>query len=394
MEIIGYHIATNLIARHDSTLCTEPPWIKFLLDSKDDTTIMTVYHLDYSIANLLVMIGMDEDSLRKLNTEGEIKYKGYKFRYVPKKFFSISRGSQFALLCDMSQYMDSWHLEPKIDEVDAIKKAHEAKSVGVSVYNALTNLGLTPKSLVSPISVFEKEILRKLDLPKIEDIPEEASEYAYNCTHGPWVETFQKGYFSDCNDMDIKSAYPSQLSELADIRNGNWIKSSKYEGNAYYGYCKGVVDITADFSPIIYSKSEEQTFTPKGEWETYLTKAEIDFIYEYGLGTFEIHDGWFWFPYEIVTPLRGLMNWLYQKKDGAVNMDKKIIKRVMAGIWGRTLQVLQTGEMGDYFNAVWGVEVESRNRLEVARFVLDNDLEDKLLSIAVDGVLVSNNGGC
>ena len=61
----------------------------------------------------------------------------------------------------------------------------------------------------------------------------------------------------------------------------------------------------------------------------------------------------------------------------------------MAGIWGYTLSVNYDGELGDYFNSVWGVEVESRTRLEVARFVLDNNLLDNLLSIAVDGVLVS-----
>ena len=150
-----------------------------------------------------------------------------------------------------------------------------------------------------------------------------------------------------------------------------------------------MVDITADFSPVIYSKTEEQNFTPKGRWETYLTKTEIDFIGKYGIGTFDLQDGWWWYPDKIVKPLEGLMNWLYVKKEGASGLEKKIIKRIASGIWGRQLQVLQTGELGDYVNPVWGVEVESRTRLEVARFVLDNGLVDRLLSIAVDGVLVS-----
>ena len=92
---------------------------------------------------------------------------------------------------------------------------------------------------------------------------------------------------------------------------------------------------------------------------------------------------------KIINPLKGVITWLYQRKEQSSSLEKKVYKRIMAGIWGRMLQVMQTGELGDYFNPVWGVEVESRTRLEVARFVLDNNLQDNLLSIAVDGVLVS-----
>lgn len=434
MQITGYHIGQGVIATSDSKLHTEPPWLNFLLDGEG---IKALYHLDYSVANLLVLLKFTEKQLRQLYNEskrykiinnvtnrqktviadsaeeacqrlgwpisdclveelskvksGTLQTQGYKFRYIPNKFFSIAYGSQFTVFSDMSQYMDSWSLDDGYNESPsdlALRKAYIALEVANEVYRALTKLGLHPKSLTSPIAVFEKEVLSKMDLPTIEDMPEEAAEYAYNCTRGPWVEAFQKGHFV-ADDFDIRSAYPFQLSQLADLRYGSFRKSKKYEPDTYYGYCKGMVDITADFSPVIYSKTEEQNFTPKGRWETYLTKAEIDFIRQYRIGTFVIYDGWFWYPDKIVKPLEGLMRWLYEKKEGASGLEKKIIKRIASGTWGKLLEVKQDNELGNYVNTPWGVEVESRTRLEVARFVLDNGLEERLLSIAVDGVLVS-----
>jgi len=185
------------------------------------------------------------------------------------------------------------------------------------------------------------------------------------------------------------SAYPYQLSQLADIRSGVWIHSNQYELDAYYGYAYGMVTINSDFSPIIFPKSNEQSFTPKGSWERCCTKEQIDYLYWYKRGTFEVYNGWWWYPDKIVQPLKGVMEWLYSKKEQATGIDKMVIKRIMAGTWGRTLQITQKGEPGDFFNPCWGAEVESRTALEVARFVIDNKLEDNLLSIAVDGVLTS-----
>jgi hypothetical protein len=253
----------------------------------------------------------------------------------------------------------------------------------------LSRLGLHPSSLVSPISAFDKEYFSKLDLPQFEDIPEEASEYAYNCCHGPWIESFAKGAYTKVYDWDLVSAYPFQLTKCIDTRKGTWLKSDKWDDSAYYGYCKGIVNITADFSPIIYSKTNEMSYTPKGEWETFLNKKEIEFIRKYNIGDFELESAWYFYPTEIVYPLKKMMDWLYAKKESSTGMTRKIVKRIMSGCWGRTLQV-DFGEVaGEFFNSVWGNEVEVGTRLEVAKFILDNDLVDHVLNIAVDGVLTA-----
>jgi hypothetical protein len=327
---------------------------------------------------------MSNTNLLKLYETSELKLSGYKFKYVPKKFFSIEKEDTFIVMADASQYMERWDLVG-----DPLDKAKEACKLGGQVYNALSKLGLHPKTLVSPISAFDKEIFSKLNLPDFADIPPEASEYAYNCCHGPWIQAFQVGHWGGgVHDLDIVSAYPFELTKCIDTRLGTWIKTEKYEPDAYYGFCHGIVNITSDFSPIIYSKTNEMSYTPKGEWETYITKQEIDFIKKYNLGDFEIFNGWWFFPDKIVYPLKKIIEWLYTKKETSKGMERKIVKRIMSGIWGRCLQV-DFGEVaGEYFNSVWGATVEVNTRLEVARFILDNNLVDHIIHIAVDGVLI------
>jgi hypothetical protein len=118
-----------------------------------------------------------------------------------------------------------------------------------------------------------------------------------------------------------------------------------------------------------------------------LTKKEIDFIEHYKLGTVSIIDGWEWVSTgEIEQPLKETLQWLFDKKELAQTpLEKDVIKRIMAGIWGKLLEV-QEGIPGYWFNPVWGAVVESNIRLKVAQLCLDNNVIP--LHIAVDGVLL------
>jgi hypothetical protein len=383
-QIIGYHLDrdSRTIFASNGEKCSESPYIEFLLKEQD--AIRVCYQLDFFIANLLKILNLTDKQLIQLHDTSELIIKGYKFKFVPKKFFSIIKGDKFIVLSDASQYMERYDLLG-----DPLEKAKEAQKVGIQVYNALSKLGLHPKSLISPISAFDKEVFSKLDLPQFEDIPEEASEYAYNCCHGPWVSAFQKGKWDKVYDLDVVSAYPHKLAtQCIDTRLGTWEKSDKYEPLAYYGFCKGMVNITANFSPIIYSVTNEQSFNPVGEWETFLTKEEIDFIRQYNLGEFEIYEGWWFFPDKITFPLKKIIEWLYTKKETSKGMERKIVKRLMAGQWGKTGEIMQDGSVGTYFNTPWHATVEVNTRLQVAKFILDNNLQDHILSIAVDGILI------
>jgi intein/homing endonuclease len=332
LKIIGYHIAPNIIANSDAETIQSSPWLDFLFADKGEC-IKVLYHMDYSIACLLKMIHLPKKACKELAETTDLEYKGYTFQYMPKKWFAIKDKStrQWAGFSDMSQYTDC-----ALDmEYSTVTCAISAKETGEKVYQSLHKLGLHPKSLTSPISAFNKEVLSTIDLPTVDDLPDEVAQYAYNCCHGSWIECFKIGHFSDTLDFDIRSAYGSELAKLIDFRYGTWKQSKKYMPAALYGYCKGEVTIDKPFSPILY-KSNSQLYTPTGSWETYLTKKEIDFIWENKLGTFEIDDSWWWIPnkdiaqFNNLMPLGNTIDNLYTKKQQASNnFEDNIIKRIM-----------------------------------------------------------------
>lgn len=99
-------------------------------------------------------------------------------------------------------------------------------------------------------------------------------------------------------DYDIIASFPTVARDLIDIRHCEWIKSNEYQANAVYGYCKGKITIHdwVTVSPIIYEAEDGSLLTPTGIWDTYLTKGEIDFVNKWGIGKFEIEEGWWATP--------------------------------------------------------------------------------------------------
>ncbi len=351
------------------------------------------YDLDYFAAVVFKSLDLSQADARKLINGKLHLYRdnqAYNITYYQSKYLGISkgagRGKLYAGFYNAEQYFGShYNSEP------AQKRAQEARDVTVRVSQILFNLGLDPDTLTSPVRSMEKSILRKLDLPTHLDIPSEVNDLALKCCPGSWVEAYQIGYWDKAYDLDITSCYPSVLAELYDTRRGVWKRSSTMPAEACYGFAKGVVSIKT-FSPIAFKVTEELTYTPVGTWKTYLTKEEIDFIYEWNLGGFKIDDAWWYIPEGIQNqPLKGVINHLFNKRGKGDKLQEKILKRCLSGLWGRTLHThYDRGELvyGDAFNPVFGCLVEVGARLEVARMILENNLyPDHLLHIAVDGVL-------
>jgi hypothetical protein len=419
-RILAYHITLKNAVNSDGEVCISD-LLSFILSKKEDT-IKVFYNLDYSAACILKLLGVNEECCQIISDETDLVMNGMngarvtlsegqrlmpdwiRIQYIPKKWFSIARGNEWTGFSDMAQYNDGSPLKLEQIPEDCLNYATEAQKVGEKAYSVLTSLGLHPKSLTSPIAIYEKEILCNADLPCIEDIPEEAAFYSYEACHGPWMEAYKKGYFSEVFDYDLKQAYTWQLSKLADLRLGIWVHTTGYVEKALYGYCHGIVTINSDFSPIVYSyENTENSFTPKGTWETYLTKQEVEFINKWEIGRFNLIDGWFWIPKVVINdtvkPYKQLLKPLAEAKESAKDeLTSFIIKKLYSGINGKQLEVRNTG-IGDYFNPVYFCEVETNTRLAVAEFVLANSLKDKLLAVTLDGVISShpvqldNSGG-
>lgn len=358
---------------------------------KDAIRIMSC--MDYDVANLLRIFNIKPDEAQRL-VKGNLYAPPYRLKYYgrPGKFFCAEKGfgyeKQYSNFCDASQY-DNKLREIKDDHSPeyGFARANKAKQIGEEVYSAFKKLGYKPESLISPTNVFRKSVLSELSLPKRADVPPEAEIIAYDCCRGNWLEAYQRGYFPKVNDYDLSSAYPFQASQLYDLRRGEWLQSPEYKSSAYYGYCRCEVYIDSEFSPILH-QIDGQNFTPTGVRETCLTKAQIDFINNYKLGYVTIIDGWWWIPKGTqYQPLKGIINYLYERKKASCGMEREIIKRIMSGsFYGLFIELQNDGnKTGEYFLSPYAAEIETRTQLKIAETCLVNNI--KPIHIAVDGII-------
>lgn len=390
-----YHISNGAIASSDGEIETRPYYLDYLMTTAD--TINCFYHLNYSVANLLKMVGITKEQGQTLLDKKQLNFKDFTIKYIPGKFFSLSKGTgyqrPFVSFSDLSQYHgdELWRQNPTENLIGLTKRGAE---IANAVYNTLTEIGLHPKTLASPIRAYQTEVLEKMSLPTIDHLPEQAAKYAYECCKGNWLEAHQIGHWDKVYDFDLNSAYPSETAALPDIRWGKWVRSNHYQNDAILSFCKASVGISADVSPIIYqrqdAKHERMNFNLQGEWEDCLTKQQIDFIREKNIGEVTILDGWWWikdaandYPifYDMIMAL-------FEHKSRYSGLPRDVVGRVLKGFYGKMLENID-GQMGALFNPVYGAQIECNTRLEVARFIYEHNL--KPIHIAVDGVMAAQD---
>ena len=66
MKVLGYHVSNNGIAANsEGQFVTEPPYLDFLLEQKEDM-MKVLYHIGYNVASLLKLIELTEkEAIRK-----------------------------------------------------------------------------------------------------------------------------------------------------------------------------------------------------------------------------------------------------------------------------------------------------------------------------------------
>lgn len=396
MRIVGYHISSKgIICNSDGEITDKPPYLDWLLEPKPDT-LKILYNMTQSIASLAKITNMTLEEIQELTKKTKAYFPPYKIDYIANKYFAIHKGyywgAPFAFFADAHQYKNTEVNEDR-NNIDCFRKAEEARRIGEVVYNTLRNLGLNPKSLTSPIKTFETEVLSKMDLPKIDNIPLEAGHYAYECCKGNWVEAFQLGHWKQTWNYDMISAYPAQIAKLLDIRKGKWIQSKEYLSNAQYGYCRGTIDIDTDvtFTPLLHRQENKELpalYGVTGKYETFLTKKELDFLLYFDQGTFIIEDGWWWHADDNADmPLKNIINWLFLEKEKNEGESRTVIKRTMAAIFGKMLEI-RNNQFGEQFNPVWAAETEVGTRIDLGTFVMS--CKTMPIHLAVDNFIVDN----
>lgn len=383
MSIITYYIQSNTL------FTSEGVKTERILDQliKDSRSIQCFYDLDHAVSSLCRALHLTLEEITNLWREGSIVWNSHLITYFPKSFLSVERGKTRCLVSDMSQYMPT---KIEISEDAGIfYKLAESQNVAHQVYDALTRLGMKPTLLTSPIKTLQKEVLEKMNLPTISDVPDEAGKMFYECCTGGWVDCFKKGYFSKVYDWDIISAYASQLRNLIDFRGAEFKQVKKIpEDLRAFGAFNVIVDTDADLHPLVCT-SKPRNMMLNGKFESTLRLEKIRFLYERKLGTVKVLDGWTYMPKTDKKPLQMMIDRLYARKSVGQGMDREIPKRLINGLWGKMGEVFKNGEFGPMANTLWASEVESNIYLKDAAFCLDHNFIP--ICITTDGVVTDKD---
>lgn len=389
MNLVAYKIKTSNhgvidFISSDGTFAGTSDSASFLLaflHVAPNDTLRVCWDLDATVAPILRMLGSKKCT--QLHNTHNCIHENFHLFYIPNKVFS-------SMHRDNHQKASLYGLQQYFPDKEEPKNIEEVATLGNKLLEALAKMNLYPSKLSSPIAIWEERVMSHLNLPTAWAMPKEAAEYAWYCSGKLWTEAYQIGYWTKAYDYDIVASFPTIAKDLIDIRHCNWIKTEAYVEEAIYGYCKCKVIIhqTTQVSPIIYTDEEGNLSTPTGTWETYLTKAELDFIRDWEIGIYFIIDGWWAVPkWKPSKPLEHVMNRLLAYKDHEDELVRFLAKRMSVGIYGKFGEDWKD-RFGPHFNPAWLAEISTQVRLKVAEFIYQNKLESNLIHVSTDGVLL------
>ncbi len=169
MNIRGFHFANSILACSNKAIIPND-YIEGLFRNAGDINLC--YNLNWFIAELCKRLKLTPDELKGFYEKGDITLiSGIKLTYFADRFVSMKDFymHRFALFNDGQQYREDNKVS--VTEESPLKEAIEVAKLGEEVYQAFINIGLHPKSLTSPIKTWSEEVLSKISLPTIADIP-------------------------------------------------------------------------------------------------------------------------------------------------------------------------------------------------------------------------------
>lgn len=376
-----------------------PDQLDFLIFSTSASipqlSLRVVWDLDGFVSGLLS--APIRESLSK--PPHRVLFQSYRIYYIPGKVFSVSKDHNESTVYDLSQYFPD---DPEPDSLVEIQRMAEL------LLATLSDLGIpSPTTLASPVACamasgwldgYQKTI------PTIMEALEthwEAYEYALQCTPREWVSNYQVGHWplGECFSYDLASAYPHQSSQLLDLRDCQFTKSSTLDDTAYYGFLRGRIKVYPDSplafcSPFLSDRGDGTLVNFTGTVDDYYCLLdEVRYLYRYRLGEFQLRDGWFVKPISGVRPhlpFREMMSSLYSRRSLSPTASF-FLKRVMNGIIGKLLETRKDEDgnltkYGLWYNSIYHAIITTRTRLQVFDFLVENDVRpEELIHIGVDG---------
>jgi len=286
------------------------------------------------------------------------------------------------------------------------QNAQEVLAQGQHLLKALGSIGITtPMTLNSAIGIYESSMRNIKLTPDIKCIPTDAVDiltYAKHCANRQgWISAYRVGLFSNAITYDVSGSYAYWLSQIRQFDHAQYIPYSKdftnqpenrddiIKGNIT-GFFKVELTINDDIMvhPFAYVGTSGLPIYPTGTFETYLTLEEILCFSHYKIGTIKVLDGWFvkfMTPYK---PMLHIVNRLYKMRElGEIEND--LCKGILVGYVGKMNAQFEDDSTSKTYNPLIAGWIYAQARLQVFRFIMENQLQDSLIAVSTDGVMTT-----
>ena len=394
--------------------------ISFLFRRKYENCWNFFYNLTFDAEVILKLLGTELNNYKN-SRELIFYYDEYKFTYIPDKCLRIRKKNHSVVFFDVAQFFNKTGLlkayEQNIGKIpDSYKEIKNKRGqFSKTFYRKNTTkvkqyciqdciftkqlseyfiklffdmFSFYPRRWISSGYLAEKVLINnRIDFPKVQDIPQAVTDFAWKSYFGGRFEMLQRGFIGTAYVYDINSAYPYAIAQLPDLTNGDWYRTDeRILDKAKVGFFKIKVDVD-DLNlvaPFPFRKKNRILY-PSGEFVTHCTlqellAAENDIQYS-------ILDSYQFIPRGKKLPFRKFINSLYQKRLELKKQNNPMqlpIKVIINSIYGKTGQV--SHRIGSLFNPVIFAFITGYSRAMLYQFMKKHKLENDIVAFATDSI--------
>jgi len=338
--------------------------LSFLTQHRFRKTINLFWNIDYDF--FAIVKGLPKEQKEDLAHIFKTVYDNYTITWLPNKSFSISYINHTTQFYDLWQFFRSSldyaskkflgknKLEIDVTKFDnpryrkkymkeiieyCIKDAQLTAELGEYFQKMCLRIGVDFNTPISPAYLSQRYFSSITRIPTIK--PTTPHHYAYNSYHGGRFEVFKRGYFDIVHYADLNSAYPAEISRLYDINRGYWVKDKKVHEDATYGFMHVIATtFSSSVQPLPYDNNGLIIYPEMHQVEDWITLQEYKMFTDLNVAEFDVIDGVYWFPHELIRPFESIEG-LYRQRlklKEENNPLEYVVKIIMNSLYGKFFQ--------------------------------------------------------
>lgn len=279
-----------------------------------------------------------------------------------------------------------------------VKDCDLTARLGTLLINTIKEAKLeVPRTLTSKASISKQYFRKNCWITKLEYIPINILDIAYQTYFGGRFEVLKRGYFPKLWSYDINSAYPTYIALLPSLKNGVWKITNEINKKMSIGFYNVVLDIPTSFVSALPHRvlPAKLIIFPSGDFGRWITWFEADLLRPY---IKKIIKGYEYVPNDKeFYPFENAVNYLYEMKAQNKNINDilyDIYKICMNAIYGcfierHKIQLINGNEAyngGILFNPVYATHITGYARWKLLKEIKPKQF-NKIVAFHTDSII-------